>query len=64
LVQDSVHLQRKAGPFDFKAAKEPVPWAPDKGSADALPYLLISNDFVVCYPDICRDDGFFMVVSD
>lgn len=64
LVRDSALLQRKAGPFDSKAAKEPAPWAPDEGSADVLPYLLVFNGAVVCYPEICRGDRLFMVFSD
>jgi cupin fold WbuC family metalloprotein len=39
LVPDSVLLELKAGPFDSKAAKEPAPWAPEEGSADAVRYL-------------------------
>ncbi|MDP2111831.1 MAG: hypothetical protein Q8N48_02380, partial [Thiobacillus sp.] len=39
LASDSVLLELKTGPFDFRAAKEPAPWEPDEGSADAFPCL-------------------------
>ncbi len=46
LVQDSVLLELKAGPFDVKAAKEPAPWAPDEGSSQAALYFQELRSFI------------------
>lgn len=39
LVQGSVLLEVKAGPFDPAAAKELAAWAPEEGSPSASGYL-------------------------
>ena len=49
LLQDSVLLELKAGPFDVKAAKEPAPWAPDEGSSQATLYLQEFRKNLVIY---------------
>jgi hypothetical protein len=38
-------------------------WAPDGGSADAFPYLLIFNGFMIFYPGLCRCDGFLWCIQ-
>ncbi len=39
LTPGAVLLELKAGPFRSDAAKEPAPWAPAEGSAEAPAYL-------------------------
>lgn len=39
LTEGAVLLEMKAGPFDPMAAKEPAPWAPEEGTAEAASYL-------------------------
>lgn len=39
LQPGSILLELKAGPFNPNAAKEPAPWAPEEGTAEAAVYM-------------------------
>ena len=39
LDDDAILFETKAGPFDPAAPKEPAPWAPAEGTAEAVPYF-------------------------
>lgn len=39
LTEGAILLELKAGPFNPSAAKEPAPWAPEEGTAEATNYL-------------------------
>lgn len=46
LVEDSVLLEIKAGPFIPSAAKESAPWAPDEESSEAISYFAMLKRLV------------------
>jgi cupin fold WbuC family metalloprotein len=49
LYPGSVLLEVKAGPFDPAQPKEPAPWAPSEGSAEAPAYLRQLKTVVLCH---------------
>lgn len=52
LTDEAILLELKAGPFDPGAAKEPAPWAPEEGSAEAVAYLRRLQHSVQSWPSV------------